>query len=263
MLRPRSSFRPLGCTALAKMLHTPAAVRVHKAMQIRCTTTGNLVRKHYQALEAEARSAYTAHHLVALGPLGGLLLQILLCHHRLATGALLRACLLHPLQQPLERATLRLLLVLLASEARVEGLRSAAQTGSLPAKRTMEALLPCPSLHCHTHGAVRGWARPHVLGLQERLLQALCLQTTQQGRTQEAIQNMLWDCSQAFRTVYRCCSSPNPHLCIPLHTILAIPSMTARQPESLPCSSWSTADGACHWRCRSDQVRSCIILRLG
>lgn len=66
-------------------------------MQVNAAATSIFSGQLRKTLEAEARAAVSAIHLVALSALRSLVRQILLSNGDLAFGALLRTCFLHPL----------------------------------------------------------------------------------------------------------------------------------------------------------------------
>lgn len=79
----------------------PASLGIDEAMQIYGAATSEGPRKNGQAFETETGVAVAAHHLVALGSLCLLLLQVLLGHRHTARRALLRPGLFHPTEQAL------------------------------------------------------------------------------------------------------------------------------------------------------------------
>mmetsp|Transcript_59534 Transcript_59534/g.186730 ORF Transcript_59534/g.186730 Transcript_59534/m.186730 type:complete len:318 (-) Transcript_59534:203-1156(-) len=214
--------------------HAPPSLRVDETVGVYGTAASVSGREHSEALEAEFRVAVAAHHLVTLRSLRLLLLEVLLCHGHAAGWTLLCPGLLHPAQKLLlvllGPAVSKLLGVLLAREASVVGLHTAADAGGLLAEGTLEA----PGftiLQRHAHRAARRGARPEVGLAGDCLLQAAFQELVNNILGQQLPQVMLRDGGVTLRAGHAHTAHLQPRLSILCHAVEAIPTVLASQPS--------------------------------
>jgi len=113
------------------VVHAFPGQRVHKAVVDSATRARGRLRQHRETLEAELRETIPTAHLVALGILRGLVVDVLLRDRHPARRALLCPSFLHPLEEAcvvvlvvgLLSLSRHLLRVLLAGETFMVGRR--------------------------------------------------------------------------------------------------------------------------------------------
>mmetsp|Transcript_38859 Transcript_38859/g.91463 ORF Transcript_38859/g.91463 Transcript_38859/m.91463 type:complete len:302 (-) Transcript_38859:551-1456(-) len=259
-LQPCSLRAPLWPPNLVglQVLHPLTSARIHEAMGINAAAASVGGSKHREALEAEARVAVPAEHLVALLVLSVLVVQVLLCDGHPASGTLLCPAALDPLQETLivvlHLAVLAVGLAVpllplrgvgRAAHAFVVRLRTAAQAGGLLAHRAVQQRT-CTFLQGHAHGAVRGGACPEVGGGINCPLEAAGQDLLHELVGQDPSQVLLRQALEALRAGDVWISHLQPRLRMSLHALGAVPAVLAAQLHRLVARLLVAADGARH-----------------
>mmetsp|Transcript_14631 Transcript_14631/g.41921 ORF Transcript_14631/g.41921 Transcript_14631/m.41921 type:complete len:245 (+) Transcript_14631:291-1025(+) len=229
------------------MVEASACVGVDEAMGVDGALACEGVCQDLQALEAEARVAIPAQHLVALRSLRVLVAKVLLGHPHAASGALPCAGLLDPLQEAVLILLLSLALLahpcsmLLTRQALVIWLREASKAGVLFAQRAPEARYLSIS-QCHTHRAVRGGAGPEVGRGGDRLLQAPREEAVHELRGQELPQIALCKGGAALRARDTGSADLEASLRVLEDALRTVPSMPTAKPYGAPRLNVIAAD---------------------
>jgi hypothetical protein len=158
---------------LSKMLHASARPWVDESVIIPGASTSKRVAELAQTLEAKSCATLSAYHLVALGLLGSLMLDILLGDHHFASRALLGSNFRHPPAKAILtiiRFPLLLGCMLLTCQTTVIWLSSTSEARDLLAQRTLHARSHA-FLQCDSHGAIWRWTCAQIFYRSDGLLQ--------------------------------------------------------------------------------------------